>query len=181
MGKMKEETNDGQRKNKMIKSVRSWHRDIGFFMIGLTLIYALSGIVLIFRDTDFLKQEKQVSQTIEPGKQASELGAVLRMRDFKVSKTEGDILYFANGTYNKATGELEYISKELPAFLNKITGLHKAISGNKLHWINLIYGFLLLFLAVSAPFMFKSRTKMLRRGIYISAIGFVLVIIYLII
>ncbi|WP_346863507.1 hypothetical protein [uncultured Draconibacterium sp.] len=176
---MKVKTTDGQGKNKMIKSVRSWHRDIGFFVIGLTLIYALSGIVLLFRDTDFLKQEKQVTRSIEPGKQESELGAVLRMRDFKVTKTDGDLLYFDTGFYNQKTGELEYVSKELPAFLQKITGLHKAISGNKSFWINLIYGFLLLFMALSAPFMFKSRTKMLRRGIYISAAGFVFVLIYL--
>ena len=176
---MKVKTTDGDRKNKMIKSVRSWHRDIGFFVIGLTLIYALSGIVLIFRDTDFLKQEKKVIRSIESGKQESELGAVLRMRDFKVTKTDGDLLYFENGFYNQKTGELEYISKELPVFLSKITDLHKAISSNKSYWINLIYGFLLLFMALSAPFMFKSRTKMLRRGIYISTAGFVFVLIYL--
>ncbi|WP_346857878.1 hypothetical protein [uncultured Draconibacterium sp.] len=126
-----------------------------------------------------MKQEKQVTRSIEPGKQESELGAVLRMRDFKVTKTDGDLLYFDTGFYNQKTGELEYVSKELPVFLQKITGLHKAISGNKLFWINLIYGFLLLFMALSAPFMFKSRTKMLRRGIYISTAGFVFVLIYL--
>jgi hypothetical protein len=34
----------------------------------------------------------------------SELGKVLRLRDFKVVKTDGQIVHFQNGTYNKKTG-----------------------------------------------------------------------------
>ena len=33
--------------------MRGLHRDIGFFLIGLTLIYSISGVLLIYRDTDF--------------------------------------------------------------------------------------------------------------------------------
>lgn len=35
--------------------IRSLHRDIGFFLVGLTLVYVLSGVVLIYRDTGFLQ------------------------------------------------------------------------------------------------------------------------------
>lgn len=35
--------------------IRSLHRDIGFFLVGLTLVYVLSGILLIYRDTGFLQ------------------------------------------------------------------------------------------------------------------------------
>lgn len=35
--------------------IRSLHRDIGFFLIGLTLIYVFSGILMIYRDTGFLQ------------------------------------------------------------------------------------------------------------------------------
>ena len=42
-------------KKSLNQLMRAWHRDIGFFIIGLVIIYALSGIALIFRDTDFLK------------------------------------------------------------------------------------------------------------------------------
>lgn len=35
--------------------IRSLHRDIGFFLVGLTLVYVFSGILLIYRDTGFLQ------------------------------------------------------------------------------------------------------------------------------
>ena len=38
--------------------MRSLHRDVGFLVLGFTFIYALSGIVLVYRDTDFLKSER---------------------------------------------------------------------------------------------------------------------------
>lgn len=37
--------------------MRSLHRDIGFFVIGLIVIYSISGVVLIYRDTNFLKHD----------------------------------------------------------------------------------------------------------------------------
>ena len=46
--------------------MRSLHRDIGFFAFGLVVIYILSGIVLIYRDTDFLKREVTVERQLKP-------------------------------------------------------------------------------------------------------------------
>ena len=40
-----------QEKKSINHFVRSLHRDIGFFVIGLTIIYSISGIVLTYRDT----------------------------------------------------------------------------------------------------------------------------------
>ncbi len=39
--------------------MRVIHRYLGFFLVGIMAVYSLSGIVLIFRDTDFLKQENR--------------------------------------------------------------------------------------------------------------------------
>ena len=41
-------------------TMRVLHRYLGFFLAGIMAVYALSGIVLIFRDTDFLKSEQTV-------------------------------------------------------------------------------------------------------------------------
>ena len=49
------------------KSMRIYHRYLGFFLAGIMAVYAISGIILIFRDTDFLKQEKLVQKQLEPG------------------------------------------------------------------------------------------------------------------
>ena len=39
-------------------TMRLLHRYIGYFMAGIMAVYAISGVLLIYRDTDFLKKEK---------------------------------------------------------------------------------------------------------------------------
>lgn len=160
--------------------VRSLHRDIGFFVIGLTIIYSISGIVLTYRDTNFLKYERIVEKTLSPNMEASELGKALHLRDFKVLKNEGEIEYFQNGTYNKVTGLVKYSEKKLPPILNKFNNLHKSSSRNLMHLFSTIFGILLLFLAISSFWMFKTKTKLFRRGIYIASSGVVFAIILLV-
>ncbi|MEL7588126.1 MAG: hypothetical protein AAGU19_15570 [Prolixibacteraceae bacterium] len=93
--------------------MRLLHRDIGYFIAGLVLIYALSGIILIYRDTDLLKRETQLQKKLAPGMGASELGPALHLRDFKLLKEENGIIRFQNGSYDKSTGIASYSSKEL--------------------------------------------------------------------
>jgi uncharacterized iron-regulated membrane protein len=57
--------------------MRIIHRYIGFFLAGIMAVYALSGMVLIFSDTDFLKRESKIEQTIEPNLTTSDLGQKL--------------------------------------------------------------------------------------------------------
>jgi uncharacterized iron-regulated membrane protein len=38
--------------------MRIIHRYLGFFLAGIMAVYAISGILLIFRETNFLKSEK---------------------------------------------------------------------------------------------------------------------------
>jgi hypothetical protein len=64
--------------------MRIWHRYPGYFSAGIMSVYAISGIVLIFRDTDFLKRDKRVEQKLSPNLNAGELGKALRMRDLKI-------------------------------------------------------------------------------------------------
>jgi hypothetical protein len=159
--------------------MRSLHRDIGFFIIGLTLIYGISGIILIYRETGFLKQEKQIERHLDANIENSELGKMLHLRNFEVVKVEGDVVYFKNGIYNKTTGMVKYSDKSLPSFLEKFNNLHKASSRSVTYWFSTIFGILLLFLAISSFWMFKPKTKLFRRGILFAGIGFIIAIILL--
>ncbi len=170
---------EGKKKKTIQQLMRSLHRDIGFLMIGITLIYGISGVVLVYRDTNFLKSEKQIEKQLQPNLSADQLGNELRMRSFKVEKNEDDIIYFGNGTYNKTTGLAKYTENSLPAFLNKISGLHKASSKSKTHWFTIVFGVLLLFLAISSFWMYKKSSKSFKRGMVFSAIGLVAAIIML--
>jgi len=50
--------------------------------------------VLIFRETSFLKKQKQVEKTIIPNADPAELGKLLGVKNLKIYKTEGDTIYF---------------------------------------------------------------------------------------
>lgn len=64
---------------KVNEKMRPYHRYLGFFLAGIMTVYSISGIILIFRDTDFLKTEKQVEKNIKPNLKADEVGRELRM------------------------------------------------------------------------------------------------------
>jgi hypothetical protein len=162
-----------------IYCMRSLHRDVGYFIIGLTIIYSISGVVLIYRNTDFLKSEKQIEKQISPNLKESELGGILHVRNLEIVKIEGDIISFRNGTYNMATGVVNYSEKTLPAFLERFNNLHKKASGSISYLFSTIFGVLLLFLAISSFWMFKPTTKMFRRGIIFTGSGLLLAIILL--
>lgn len=172
---------EARSKKSFSQYIRALHRDIGFFVIGLTVIFCVSGIVLIFRDTDFLKYEKTVEKQIEPNLESSELGRELRLRNIGDLKVEGEVISFDNGTYNRTTGMAVYTIKELPSLLRKFNTLHKAPSGNLLHWYSMVYGILLLFLALSSFWMFKPKSKLFNRGILFAGAGLLVAILLLII
>jgi hypothetical protein len=160
-------------------TMRILHRYIGFFLAGIMGVYALSGIVLIFRETNFLKQAKQVEKTIAPNADPAELGKMLGVKNLKISKTSGDTIYFENGSYNKATGTASYTTRELPRLLSKLTKLHKASTKQPLYWLNIFFGVSLLFFVVSSFWMFRPDTKIFRKGIYFTIAGIVLTLILL--
>lgn len=158
---------------------RVLHRYLGFFLVGIMAVYSISGIILIFRDTDFLKQEKQVVKTLEANLTGENLGKALKKRGFKAEKEEGDLIYFENGTYNKATGEAQYTVKELPYVLDKMTHLHKAKSSQPLFWLNIFFGVSLFFFVISAFWMFLPSTSIFKKGMYFTIGGIILTLLLL--
>lgn len=97
-----------------MKSIQNYMRvllrDIGFFVLGLIVIYSISEIVLTFWDTSFLKTERQVEQQLEPNIQANELAEALRMRKFSLESEDAGIIDFVTGIYSKETSLATYIS-----------------------------------------------------------------------
>ena len=119
--------------------MRVIHRYLGFFLVGIMTVYALSGIVLIFRDTDFLKQKKEIVKTLEPNIDVEILGKALEIRQFSIEKEEENIYYFKDGTYDKNTGVAKFTKKELPFVLEKMAHLHKAKSSEPLFFLNIFF------------------------------------------
>jgi len=159
--------------------MRILHRYIGFFLAGIMAVYAISGIILIFRDTDFLKKEIAIEKKVNPGGKEAELGKMLGIRELKVLKNEGDILYFKEGIYNSNTGVTNYTAKQLPFVLNKLTQLHKASSKKPLFFLNIFFGVSLLFFVISSFWMFMPKTRIFKKGIYFTVAGTALTLILL--
>lgn len=159
--------------------MRVIHRYLGFFLAGIMGVYALSGVVMIFRNTDFLKQEKQVTRSLAPGLAGEELGRALRIKGFQTQRQEGDLIYFAQGSYHQVTGEAVYTEKKLPLLLDKMQQMHKATSDRPLFWVNIGFGLSLLFFVLSAFWMFRPKTSIFKKGLYFTAAGFILMVIML--
>lgn len=159
--------------------MRVVHRYLGFFLAGIMAVYALSGIILIFRDTDFLKREYAKENQIKPNAGKEELGQLIGLKRLKVDREENGIYYFKNGTYNSSSGLASYTVTKLPTAISKMTHLHKAKSGDPLFFLNIFFGLGLLFFVISSFWMFMPSTSVFKKGMYFSLGGIALTLLLL--
>lgn len=161
-------------------TMRTWHRYLGFFLAGIMAVYSLSGIVLIFRDTNFLKRRSEIVKTLKPHLTADQLKEALRMREVKFEPGADTVLRkFKQGSYNSETGEVRYTVQTLPKLMEKLTKLHKANSGDPLFFLNVFFGVSLFFFVLSSFWMFLPRTRIFRKGLIFSIAGIVLTLVML--
>ena len=50
---------------------------LGLLRNGIVAVHAISGVVMIVRDTDFLRREKQIEKKLAPGLKVDELGQAI--------------------------------------------------------------------------------------------------------
>jgi hypothetical protein len=159
--------------------MRIIHRYLGFFLAGIMATYSISGIILIFRDTDFLKSDVHKVQTLKPGLLTEELGKELHLRGLKPDTIVGDVVSFKQGTYNLKTGVADYTVTEQPAIVNKMTKLHKATTDDPLFYLNIFFGLSLLFFVISSFWMFLPQTSIFKKAMLFTAAGAVLTLVLL--
>jgi hypothetical protein len=159
--------------SKMRRLMRDLHNKIGYFIVGLVIIYALSGIVQTYRDTSFLKQEVINEKVIEANLDTEKLGKAIKQKELKIEKTEGTIQYFKDGSYNTVTGEVKYVTKEWYAWIKPFTELHKSNSKGIIHYFTVAFAIALFFMCVSAFWMFKPGTKAFSSGVILTVLGII--------
>jgi len=140
------------------------------------IVYALSGIVLTFRNTDYLKKEILIEKNLPRNIPPEDLVKALGKGRFRIDKEEGDLLYFEGGTYNKKTGVANYSEKKLPLLLENMNKIHKMHSGHPLFWLGIFFAISLLFFAVSAFWMFRPTTSVFKKGLYFTLGGIALTV-----
>jgi len=162
-------------------TMRILHRYLGFFLVGIMSVYAISGIVLIFRDTNTFKQETLIKEQVKANAKADELAGLLGFRKLKIDKEDENNIYFKQGVYDKETGWAEFTVMELPFVLGKMADIHQARSKQPLFFLNIFFGVALLFFVVSSMWMFLPKSSNFKKGMFftIGGIVFTLVLLFL--
>lgn len=169
---------EAKKKKQNVKAtMRILHRYLGYFTAGIMAVYAISGVLLIYRDTNFLKKENKYEVVLRPSLTEKELAKEIKMRNVVFKGSEGDLRKFEQGTYNVKTGEAKYSKMQLPYVLEKFNELHKSTSKHRYASLNTLFGLVLFFFVISSFWMFNFKSKAFRRGMIYAGIGFVLSLI----
>ncbi len=157
--------------------MRITHRYLGYFAAGIMAVYAISGVLLIYRDTDFLKRENKFEVVLKPNLTDKQLAKEIKMKNVEFKEGTDAVKVFDAGTYNSETGEAKYTKKQLPFVLDKFSQLHKSTSKHRYATLNAIFGIVLFFFVISSFWMFNFKSKAFRRGMIYAGVGFILAII----
>jgi hypothetical protein len=161
------------------KSMRVYHRYLGFFLAGIMAIYSISGIILIFRNTDFLKKTVNKTETLAPNLNEEALGKAIKIKNLKVTKIANNQYFFKEGSYDLQTGIAKFTVKELPYLIGKMNNFHKANTTHPLFYLNIFFGSALMFFVISTFWMFAPGTKIFKKGIMFTIAGIVLTLVLL--
>lgn len=177
---------------------RKWnyllHRDIGFVCVGLTLLYALSGIAVNHvRDWNpnySIERETVLIGPIQPAGIISEKTVRTILQQLGESKVQEsyfqpdpeNVWIFVDGRVTKAhlpSGEILHERFERRTFWYPLNFLHLNHAKGGWTWMADIYAVALAFLAISGLLMLRKKT--MRRGIVLTAAGFIIPITFLLI
>jgi len=181
----------------LYKLNRILHRDVGYLFVGMTIIYAISGIALNHRhswNSNYIIRQETVSIII-PERDSTESPGKDYTLDL-LNQIPGELQYKAHVASDKnlkafveggtvsvslETGlaKVETIKKR-PLF-NEFNFLHYNKPGNLWTWFADIFCVGLLLLAIGGLFLIKGKNGIKGRALWMTAIGIVIpVILFLI-
>lgn len=162
------------------QSFRQYHRWLGFFLAGIMAVYAFSGVVLIFRKTDFLKYDQTVEKQLEANLNGQQVLDNLKMRGLEIESQSPTLIELNRGQYDIQTGVAQVTIHDYPAALSKMVRLHKATHKSPLFYLNITFGVGLLFFVLSAFLMFIPKIPIYKNGLKIAAGGAIFTILMVI-
>jgi hypothetical protein len=182
------------------KTLRRWnnvlHRDIGYLCVGMTLIYAISGIVMNhFKSGDF--QHPDYSKTYTDLKVSlpktgvadktyvmSVLDQVDEKDNFKSFITgEGYVQIFLKKGFvyvDLTNGEAQMERKVTRYVIKEMNLLHYNSLKKFYTWFSDAYAVGLIILAITGLFVLRGKNGILGRGAWLTAIGIILPALFLI-
>lgn len=178
---------------KLRKLNRVTHRDIGYLIAGMTIIYAISGIALNHKNdwnSNYIIDQRNFSTDIQFTRDSINEAKVHQLleelgetKNFKTSyyPTGNQLTVFLEGgsaIVNTETGEgyVERISKR--PVLYQFNFLHYN-PGKWWKWFSDIFCVSLIVVTITGLFIIKGKNGITRRGAILTAIGIILPLIFL--
>jgi hypothetical protein len=183
------------------KTLRRWnnilHRDIGYLCFGMTIIYAVSGIVLNhFKSGDFLhpdysKTFTEMKVALPPGGIADKAYVLQVLRqagqeDNYKSHVAGNgyvQIFLKNGSLyvDTTTGEAQLEKKTTRHVIKEFNLLHYNNLKKFYTWFSDIYAAGLIILAITGLFVIRGKNGIIGRGAWLTGIGILIPALFLII
>jgi hypothetical protein len=182
-----------------VKKLRRWnnalHRDIGYLCVGMTLIYAISGIVLNhfksgdFQHPDYGKSYTDLKVTL-PKDGKADLTYVLSILDQVDQKDhyksfitgEGYVQIFLTKGFvyvDLNTGEAQMERKTTRYVIKEMNLLHYNNLKKLYTWFSDLYAVGLIVLSVTGLFVLRGKNGIIGRGAWLTAIGIILPALFL--
>ncbi len=177
----------------LIRLNRITHRDIGYLIAGLTIIYAISGIALNHKhdwNPNYVIESRSFRTDIPVSRESFNDEIALRILKSINSESRYKTFYFPTG--NKATifvdggyvllnsltgeGTIERISKR-PLFF-QINFLHYN-PGRWWKYFSDVYCIALILVTITGLFLVKGRNGITKRGAILTIIGIILPLLFL--
>lgn len=171
--------------------IRSLHRDFGYFVVGLTFIYALSGLAVNHIndwDPSFtqIEREHQLELPLPAGDDALAQHVLERLA---ISEEPSDVYRASDEQFeislektslhiNTKTGVVFEEGQEPRFLLRAMNWLH--LNRGKQAWTYVAdaYAIILLYLATSGLFMIPGKKGLLGRGAILAAAGAAIPVLY---
>jgi hypothetical protein len=172
---------------KLVRALRAIHRDLGFFVVGMSVVYGVSGIFLNHlgeKDPAFRSEQKTVrwpaqlsSVELSAAWEADKTLPPLK-RVMPIDETHSRLfLDGGTGIYNSANGNLDYETHKKRALIYWINRLHYNKAKGWSPVADFFAGSLIL-LAISGLFMVKGKKSLAGSGKWYLLIGILIPVIF---
>lgn len=182
-----------RRRFKLRPWVRAIHRDFGYFVVGLTIIYAISGLA-VNHIKDWDPNFKQINVThhvagpfskddhAAAAKVLAELGVTDKPQDvYRADAHELDIVFDKRTFHADTTNGTVLEEGQKPRFFIRVADwLHENRGKKAWTYIADSYAVLLLYLAISGLFMIPGKKGLKGRGAVIALAGAAVPVLYVV-
>lgn len=179
------------------KTLRRWnnalHRDIGYLAVGLTMIYAVSGIILNhfksgdFQHPDYGKRFENFNVQLPANGMVDKRYALSILKQVNVedeykSYVTGNgyvQIFFKNGSVyiDMSNGDAQLEKKTPRYILKEFNLLHYNNIKKWFTWFSDIYAAALMVLAITGLFILRGKNGILKRGAWLTAAGIIIPVI----